>query len=126
MKKFSLCLLELQPSQLYISYEKLRSINYTFSCGGTTIIEAPSVTQIDGKWVITEGHTRCLALYLKGLKQIKVQQECNTLDIEMYRICLDWCTEANITDISDLKQRVISHREFEIKWIQRCQRAQAS
>lgn len=119
---FELRLLDLRPSQLYVSSCKLRSVDYAFCCGGASMLEPLPVVKIDGQWVLTEGHTRSLALYLKGYQTVKVFQDPDKIDLEMYQTCLSWCQNEGILSVADLAPRLVDHKTFEALWIQRCQK----
>lgn len=119
---FEVRLLELRPSQLYVSRCKLRAVDYTICCGGAGILQPLPVWEYQGQWVLTDGHTRALALYLKGYQKIRVYRDPEELETRMYLCCLDWCQQEGVLNIADLTARVLEHREFEQRWIQRCQK----
>ena len=120
LELFELRLLDLRPSQLYVSRCKLRSVDYAFCCAGASILQPLPVINIDNSWVLTDGHTRALALYLKGYQTVKVFQDTDNIDLEMYQTCLQWCESEGIISPADLAPHLVEHSEFERLWIQRC------
>lgn len=120
-KIFELRLLDLHPSQLYISSCKLRAVDYLFCCGGASMLQPLPVIKLDQEWVLTDGHTRALALYLKGYQNVKVFEDPDPIDLDMYRTAVHWCRTEGIKTIADLAPRLVEHSEFERLWIQRCQ-----
>lgn len=120
MDCFQVNLYDLQPSQVYISAAKLASVQYALGCGGTMLLEPIQVKQMGEHLVITEGHTRSLALYLQGYQTVKAVWEPDELDEAMYDQCVVWCQEEGISKVSDLSARVVCHEAFEAFWLQRC------
>ncbi|MEM3466930.1 MAG: hypothetical protein QW566_10710, partial [Candidatus Jordarchaeales archaeon] len=46
------------------------------------------------------------------------------LDWEAYEICVKWCRENGIRGISDLRNRVVPQKDYEILWYRRCEEMQ--
>ena len=113
---------DLQPSQLYINREKLRSLQSGINFSNPNNIPPIPIKRLDGRWVMTDGHTRALAAHLAGSDRIPTLLDEDQLDWEAYQICVDWCREAGITKISDLEKSVIDSDAFELRWIARCRR----
>ena len=57
---------------------------------------------------------------LKGLSEIRVFWDKDELDWEAYEICVEWCKEAGIYAITDLKDRVVNAEKYELLWHRRC------
>lgn len=110
---------EIQPSQLYISEAKLNVVLKTISRDSKALEPIP-IKELDGELVSTDGHTRAVALLLNGVDRFEVIWEDEDLDWEEYRICVQWCKDEGITSISDLKHRIVNHREYEELWYERC------
>ena len=115
---------KIQPSQLYISQSKLNRVLETIERGDIQMFEPIPIKEIDGELVSTDGHTRAIAWLLSGNEYVDVVWEDEDLDWEAYRICVQWCKDEGITKIPDLKQRVISHEDYEILWYERCKKMQ--
>lgn len=122
MKGFKVPLEQLQPSQLYISRAKLETVQYALLCGGLMAIEPIPVMPWGRRLLMTEGHTRALALCLKGYDEIPVRWDPDPVDLDMYGLCVSWCHQQRIHQVRDLLPQVIDHDRFEILWIERCQK----
>ncbi|NHJ33374.1 MAG: hypothetical protein FK732_10975 [Asgard group archaeon] len=117
---FLLKLTDIQPSQLYISEKKLAKTQKKFDPNDIESLEVIPVKKLGDDIIYTDGHTRAYAAYLLGWKEVKVEWETEDLDWEMYEICVDWCKQDGIYSIADLSSRVISHKEYETLWYERC------
>lgn len=115
---------EIQPSQLFISSEKLAAVMKNFDPARPETLEPVPVKQLGNQVIFTDGHTRAFAAFLGGLAAIPVYWDEDELDWEAYEICVQWCHEAGIRTIADLKGRVVSHDEYEVVWYQRCEEMQ--
>ncbi len=110
---------KIMPSQLYISKEKLKNVmRYIYNKGVNSLDPIP-IKKINNIIFYTDGHTRAFALWKLGFKKIKVEWETEELDWELYLICIDWCKNENISNISHLK--IISHNQYKKWWIKRCE-----
>ncbi|MHA1925079.1 MAG: hypothetical protein ACXABV_10265 [Candidatus Thorarchaeota archaeon] len=117
---FKLYLHEIQPSQLYINKAKLDAVINGRNLGELSMYEPIPIKEIDGELVSTDGHTRGVAWLLEGYEEVEVEWETFDLDWEAYAICVQWCKDEGINSISDLKDRVIDHSEYEVLWYERC------
>lgn len=115
----------IQPSQFYISEEKLRAIETWFDPTDLLNFDPIPIKMLDGEMVSTDGHTRCMAAMLHGMTSVPFVWEQDDLDWEMYRRCIAACKEKGIYSIIDLHDRIISASEYEIKWNQWCDAMQA-
>lgn len=121
---FMMPLDRIQPSQLYISRAKLDSVMRYIKSGNRTLMEPIPVKELNGEIVSTDGHTRGLAYFLQGCKDVEVVWEDTDLDWEEYTICVDWCKKEGIRRIQDLQTRVISHAQYNVLWLDRCRAMQ--
>ena len=115
---------ELQPSQLYLSQDKVQKVISWYDSSPMTPIFVRKFANCDG-WVITDGHTRAFFASLKGATTIPVQlDEENYSDgvIKLYEQCINWCREESISQISDLATRQLSQDDYQVFWIDRCQK----
>jgi len=110
----------LQPSQLYVSKDKLLAVEAAYSAGGQE--EALPVWEWNSMLVLTDGHTRALAALLRGQEDVPVYEDTDDLDWDAYRICVGWCLEEGIRSVADLQDRVIPAGRYEELWLGRCQR----
>jgi hypothetical protein len=120
-KPFLMKLSEIRPSQLYINSSKISAIKKQYSSLLKSVPPVP-IKKLGGKIFYTDGHTRALAVFLKGLKEISVVWEDEELDWELYEVCLKWCEEEGINTIGDLQNRIIDNVNYQILWLDRCKR----
>lgn len=117
---FTVNLLNLQPSQLYISSQKLAKVLEITDFSKAESLEPLPIKRLGGKTVLTDGHTRAFAAFKSGLVRIRVFWDTDDLDWEAYQICLDWCTQEGINTIADLENRVVDPKAYEELWDKRC------
>jgi len=115
----------LQPSQLYISREKLTKVQSMYDFSKPFGITPIPVKDLDGMEVMTDGHTRALAAYLAGVSELPTYADPDDLDWDAYRICVAWCHEADIYHIADLAARVVNPEDYQHLWYDRCQAMQS-
>ena len=121
-KTFFMKLDEIQPSQLYISSDKLSNVLKDFPTEPSSLEPIP-IKRLGGEVVFVDGHTRALAFQC-GFSKVPVYWEYDELDWEEYEICVEWCKEEGIQTITDLKDRVIPHKKYEKLWYERCAKMQ--
>lgn len=113
-------ILSLQPSQLYVSRNKLLAVDAAYSpCEEE---EPLPVWEWNSMLVLTDGHTRALAAFLRGEEQLPVYEDTDELNWEAYRICVGWCLDEGIRSVAHLQDRVISAESYEELWLGRCRR----
>lgn len=115
----------LQPSQPYVSAEKLSRVMWQFARHELDTQEAVSLWRLGDRLVITDGHTRALAAWLMGRDRIIARWETDPLDWEAYRICVRWCEESGIRSVPDLTGRVLNTADFRGLWLDRCLQMQS-
>lgn len=111
---------DIQPSQLYISKNKLAKVKKKFNSTDISTLEAIPIKKLGNQIFYTDGHTRAFAAYQAGFKEIPLVWEDEELDWEMYEICIKWCKDAGIYSIADLSDRIIDQKEYKILWYKRC------
>lgn len=116
---------DLQPSQFYVSEEKLRKTEQWFDPNDLSNFEPISVKEMDGKLVMLDGHTRAVAALNAGLDRVPLVWETEEWDWEMYRRCVHECEQREILSPLDLVPRVISAAEYWERWDAWCDRMQA-
>ncbi len=122
-KTFFMKLSEIQPSQLYISSDKLSSVTDGFP-SEPSLVEPIPIKKLKGEIIFVDGHTRAFVAFQCGFSKVPVYWEYEELDWEAYEICAAWCKEEGIHTIADLKSRVISHQDYEKLWYERCAKMQ--
>jgi len=110
----------IQPSQLYISKQKLAKVMEKFNPDDLSTLRPIPIKKLGNKIFYTDGHTRAFAAYQAGLAKIPVIWEDEELDWEMYKICIKWCKDEGLYAIADLRNRIIEQEEYEILWYKRC------
>lgn len=115
---------KIQPSQLFISIEKLSQVMKAFDNVKLGSIEPIPVKKLGNQVIYVDGHTRAFAAFLHGLSEVPVYWEDDELDWEAYEICVEWCKKEEIYTIADLKDRVVSQQEYEVVWYKRCEKMQ--
>ena len=103
--------LSLQPSQLYVSRNKLLAVDAAYSPDEPG--EPLPVWRLDSMLILTDGHTRALAAFLRGDNKLPVYEDTDDLNWDAYRICVGWCLEEGIRSVADLQDRVISAESYE-------------
>lgn len=121
---FTMSLDKIQPSQLYVSSEKLSRVLEVLGSGDSDSIEPIPVKELNGEIVSTDGHTRALVLHMKGFSEVEVVWEDTELDWEAYEVCVAWCKEEGIFSIADLRNRIIEPPEYQMLWLDRCRKMQ--
>jgi hypothetical protein len=121
---FTMSLEEIQPSQLYVSSEKLSKVLKALDSGSSGSFEPIPVKELNDEIVSTDGHTRTLAMHLKGYSEVEVEWEDTELDWEAYEVCVAWCKEEGLHSIVDLKNRIIDPPEYQVLWLDRCRKMQ--
>ena len=123
-KTFMMKLDKLQPTQLFISSEKLSEVMKTFNPKNPESMEPIPVKKLGNEIIFVDGHTRAFAAFLHGFSQVPVYWENEELDWEEYKICLKWCKREKIRTIADLRNRVMSQKDYERLWCKRCEKMQ--
>lgn len=125
-KAFTMKIDDMQPSQLFISSEKLSQVMKSLDPVKHGSIEPIPVKKLGSQVVFVDGHTRAFAAFQHGFSEIPVYWEEDELDWDAYEICVEWCKKEGIHTIADLKGRIVSHKEYEIVWYKRCEKMQQS
>lgn len=121
----SLTIRDLQPSQFYISNEKIENIKKWFDPKDLSNFESIPIKQLDGEIVITDGHTRLVVALLSGLESVPLIWDEDDLNWDMYRECVKECKKQGILSPINLLKRIVSKEEYDIKWNKWCDKMQA-
>lgn len=119
----SLTLLEVQPSQFYISEDKLHGVEAWLK-DDLQGFEPIPVKLLDGIPVMTDGHTRAVAALRRGWIRVPMIAETDDLDWEMYQLCVDACRKQNVFTPKDLMARIISAADYRRLWDEWCDEMQ--
>lgn len=120
---------DLGLSQIYLNRDKVKNILSWFD--PLTINEYEPLPVYDffgnGKYILTDGHTRAYLSYKCGLTTIPVKidnDETVTCKLGriLYKEYIGWCNQFNLKSIKDLEYRIIPPDDYEFLWIKRCER----
>ena len=125
MEIAKLKLKDLQPSQFYISDAKLKAVECWFHPENLSDFQPIPVKLLDGKPVMTDGHTRAVAALRAGLTVVPLVWEEDDLDWDMYRACVKACQKRNILSPADLLAWIIPEKDYREKWDTWCDTMQA-
>ena len=117
-------LLDVQPSQFYLSKEKLERIMGWFDPGDLSNFEPLPVKHLNGRVIFTDGHTRAYAAYRAGCTRVPLIWDEDELDWNLYQICVDACLERGIRSVADLAPRILNLEEYTEKWNRWCDQMQ--
>ena len=123
-KIFVMRLNEIQPSQLFISSEKLSHVMIGLDPLKPESLDPIPVKELGNQVIFTDGHTRAFAAFLCGFSEVRVFWDEDELDWEAYEICVKWCKEEGVYTVADLRDRVVASGEYEVLWLKRCKEMQ--
>ena len=90
-------LLDIQPSQFYISEEKLSGVKSWFDPNDLSNFEPLPIFEHGGKIFFTDGHTRALAAFLSGIEKVPLVWDSEEeIGIKEYEICVKACENRGI------------------------------
>ena len=115
---------QIQPSQLYINSETLSEVIVALDRLKPDLIKPIPVKELHEEIVLTDDHTIALAAFLRGVSEVRVYWEEDELDWNAYEVCVDWCKKEGVHTIADLKSRVVSPKEYDALWVDRCKKMQ--
>ena len=81
----------IQPSQFYISQEKIDRILLRFNKDDLSNSEPIPIKLLNGVSVITDGHTRAVIAIKSGLTKVSLVWDEDETDWDMYQRCVDAC-----------------------------------
>ena len=114
-------LLDIHPSQFYISEEKFENVKRWFDPKDLLNFQPLPIFEHDGKIFFTDGHTRALVAFLSGLEKVPlVWDRKENIGITEYEICVKACVDRKINSIADLEHRILPKDEFAAKWDNWC------
>ncbi|MET3558000.1 putative aminopeptidase FrvX [Streptococcus rupicaprae] len=119
LEKFSI--LDLQPSQFYLSETKLQAVRAWFDPQDLTNFDPISIKQLDGEWIVVDGHSRLFVAYQEGLTHLPVVLEEEDWNWDFYRFCTEATKAKGISTIADLWTHILPQEAYETDWIGWCQ-----
>ncbi|MDO5138298.1 MAG: GNAT family N-acetyltransferase, partial [Oscillospiraceae bacterium] len=115
---------DLQPSQFFISEDKLRTVESWFDPSDMSAFVPIPVKFLDGSLIMTDGHTRAVAALQSGLDSVPLVWDTDDLDWDMYRRCVDECRNRGVFSTQDLVSRILSADDYSEKWDKWCDKMQ--
>lgn len=123
MSDNTISVMALHPSQFYISAAKLSAVRSWFTPEDMSNFVPVTVKRLDGRLVLTDGHTRAFAVYSAGLDRIPFAWDEDELDWDAYRLDVAACEPRGVHTVADLAGQVVSPEEYAEKWIGWCDEA---
>lgn len=117
-------LLDIQPSQFYLSQEKIDRIKEWFDPNDLSNFEPIPIKYLNGKIIFTDGHTRAWVAYEAGLTEVPFVWDEDDLDWELYQKCVEACLERDVHTVIDFTDSVLSSEDYVIKWDYWCDELQ--
>ena len=115
----NLRLKDLQPSQFYISRKKIEEIEKWFK-EDLSNFETIPYKLLDGKYVMTDGHTRAVVAIMHGIDKVPVIEEKDNLSWDMYEECVKECVNQGIYSPYDLVNRIVDEDTYHKLWYKWC------
>lgn len=122
-------LLELGLSQIYLNKDKIQAIEKWFNPDDMSIFEPLPVRDFgDGRYTLTDGHSRAYVAYKNGLTQIPIVYDdddmvAGKIGQTLYQADIEWCKRFHIENIRQLENRILTSEEYLRLWIGRCNRS---
>lgn len=119
-----LLLTDIQPSQFYLSQQKLERIQSWLDPSDLSNFAPCPVYPLNGRIIFTDGHTRAYAAYKAGLTKIPLIWETDQLSWHLYQKCVDACRFRGVYSVKDFAGRILSPEEYTLKWLGWCREMQ--
>ena len=120
----NLTLADLQPSQFYISAGKLAAVESWLTPQSVPHMDPLPVKLLDGRPVLTDGHTRCVAARRQGIRHLPLIEDTDDLDWDCYRACVEECIRRGVHSPEALTGRILSDSDYERLWLGWCREMQ--
>lgn len=122
-------LMELGLSQIYLNEDKIMAIEKWFNPEQMDMFEPLTVHDYgNGKYTLTDGHSRAFVAYKKGLTAIPIVYDndeivAGEIGQKLYKADIEWCNRFSLYNISHLEHRILSNDDYQRLWIERCDRS---
>ena len=114
-------LVDIQPSQFYLSQEKIDRIKQWFDPKDLSNFEPLPIKLLNGRIIFTDGHTRAWVAYEAGLTKVPLMWDEDDLPWDLYQNCVDACLERGVQTVADLVGRILPPDEYKEKWLGWCE-----
>lgn len=115
---------DLQPSQFYISKDKIEAILKWFKPNDLSNFNPIPIKLLNGKLVMTDGHTRAVVAIMHGLDKVPIVLESDDLSWDMYEKCVEECIKRDIKSPYDLLNQIVDKATYHEKWDKWCDNMQ--
>ena len=120
----ALLLTDIQPSQFYLSRQKLERVQSWFDPNDLSNFTPCPVQLLNRRILFTDGHTRAYAAYKAGLLRIPLVWEQDQLSWNLYQKCVDACLACGVHSVADFDGRILTPEDYEAKWLGWCRTMQ--
>lgn len=120
---------ELGASQIYLNKKKIKEINKWFITNDIEKYPPLPVHDFgDGRYTLTDGHSRVYVAYKAGVTHIPVVYDnddivTSDLGLIQYDKNIEWCKRHKIFTVADFENRIISDSQYKKLWIERCDKS---
>lgn len=81
----------------------------------------------NGKYTLTDGHSRAYVAYKNGLTHISIVYDKDEIVVgelgqKLYGADVEWCERFHLKNISDLNNRILESEDYNRLWVERCNR----
>ena len=112
---------DIRPSQLYVSKSKYDYWKDRIESSGS--YDPVPVKRVGELVFCTDGHSRALAAFAAGNRELMVLEDTDELDWMAYLEDVRWCSDEGIRSIGDLSARIVNEAEYQRLWRDRCEAA---
>lgn len=110
---------KLVPSKPYLSEGKLSLAMKWFNPNDLSNMDPIPIKKVQDNYLMKDGHTRAYLAYVNGYKKVPCYLDSNDLDMRAYDIYVKWCKKEDVNRVSDLAQRIVEHKYYELLWRRR-------
>ena len=115
-------ILSLGISQIYLSAFKIAAVEAWLDPQQIDrLYPLPVLDFGDGRYTLTDGHSRAYVAWKKGILEIPVYADrdplvTSTLGQRLYRQDLLWCARFGLRSVADLSHRILSAEDYDRLW----------
>ena len=112
---------EIQPSQLYLNAAKLAKVKELYKPISLDSLPPIPIKELDNEIIFIDGHHRAYVAVTFGFEKLPVYWESDAnLNLDLYRVCINWCKSENIVSVLDLRNKIVKNTDFKKLWIKKC------
>ena len=121
--------LELGVSQIYLNEKKISEVCKWFNPSEiANYLPLPVHDFGDGRFTLTDGHSRAYLAYKVGVTHIPVVYDnddmvTSELGLLQYKKNIEWCQRRRIRTVQDLEDRIVTDGQYGELWIKRCDKS---